>query len=100
MDVIDRATPTIIKRYLATLTLKERVGLYSLYAEVACVALPFPSLLSLLSLLFHPIPPPSLHSLYTSLPLLPPTDRAPVYQSQSQSYLASRPLCLFPGTRR
>ena len=65
MDVIDRATPTIIKRYLATLTLKERVGSYSLHAEVACVALPFPSL-------------PSLPSL---LPLLPPTDRAPVYQS-------------------
>ena len=73
MDVIDRATPTIIKRYLATLTLKERVGLYSLYAEVACVALPFPSLLSLLSLSpLPPLPLSSPSSPSSSIPSLPP----------------------------
>ena len=50
MDVIERATPTIIKRYLATLTLKERVGIYHLYVVTACVALLFSSLSSLSSL--------------------------------------------------
>ncbi len=31
MDVIEKATPTIIKRYLATITQKERVSSVSMY---------------------------------------------------------------------
>ncbi len=39
MDVIEKATPTIIKRYLATITQKERVSSVSMYMYNQCVSM-------------------------------------------------------------
>lgn len=101
MDMIERATPTIIKRYLATLSVKERVSgyctqLYMLqnwHSNILPSIHPFPP-----PPLCPPSPLPSLPSLPSSslfsLPFLPPSHQTELrLSSLNITWLADRSSC-------